>query len=192
MSQARYAGLFLIALAGCVEQNDVLTPTLVQNADLLEQDVLATAVPYLMGREPTRIDIIDSNVFWLNPEHDTATVEERDLRILADSMSLPDRDVIADFRRRNSGPGSVRMPLHMRDDYRWISADTVNPYRGSLDRPTIVGISHVGFSRDYRRALVYITYSCGSLCGAGNFVWLERDGTTNRWHVAHENLVWVS
>lgn len=30
------------------------------------------------------------------------------------------------------------------------------------------------------------------VCGAGQFVFLERDATTNSWHVTHERLTWIS
>jgi hypothetical protein len=182
---SRYAGLLLLALVGCFEQNDALTPPLVRNADLLERDVFATAITYVMGREPVKLDILDSNIVPLRQEADSAF-----FRMLADSVSPPDGELIADFRRRNARPGSVEGPLHGLAGYRWISAADVNPYH-EHDGRILVGISHVGFGRDYRKALVYVTYRCGGLCGAGNYVWLERDGA-NVWHVTHERLDWVS
>lgn len=185
MSHARCAGLLFLVLVGCFEQNDALTPSLVQNADLLERDVYVAAIPYVMGREPAALDVLDSNIFWLDHWADTV------LMILADSLSPSDREVIADFRRRNPGPGSVEVPLHMRDEYRWIRPSDVNPYHRITDGRILVGISHVGFSHDYRNAVLYITYNCGFLCGAGNFVWLERDAAS-LWHVTQERLAWVS
>jgi hypothetical protein len=159
MTWFRYAGLILIA--GCVSQNDGLTPPLVQNADLLERNVLAVIVADYAHEFNGTLKLVHTNV---SPS----------LQSLEDSVSSPtDREAISDFRRRNADTELVDIPRH---------ADL-----GKV----VVGLSHVGFSRDYRRALVYTTHNCGALCGAGYFVFLERDAT-NVWRITGKRLVWIS
>jgi hypothetical protein len=139
MTWFRHAGLILIV--GCVSQNDALTPPLVQNADLLERDVLAVIVADHAHEFSGTLQLLPTNAFRFDDENvDTALV------------GIP----------RQADLGGV-----------------------------VIGLSHVGFSRDYRRALVYTTNNCGALCGAGYFVFLERDAT-NVWRITGKRLVWVS
>ncbi len=43
----------------------------------------------------------------------------------------------------------------------------------------LYAVSGVGFDRARRRALVYVTYSCGPACGEGKYTFLER--VNDRW-----------
>jgi len=134
----------------------MLTPPLVQNADLLERAVLAVIVADHAHEFTRTLQLLPTNAFRF------------------DSVSSStDREAISDFRRRNADTELVDIPRQ---------ADL---------RGVVIGLSHVGFSRDYRRALVYTTHHCGALCGAGYFVFLERDAT-NVWRITRKRLVWVS
>jgi hypothetical protein len=167
MAWFRYAGLILIV--GCVSQNDALTPPLVQNADLLERDVLAVIVADHAHEFTRTLQLLPTNAFRLDDEF-----HARWLQWLEDSVSSStDREAISDFRRRNADTELVDIPRQ---------ADL-----GGV----VIGLSHVGFSRDYRRALVYTTYNCGALCGAGYFVSLERDAT-NVWRITGKRVVLAS
>lgn len=42
---------------------------------------------------------------------------------------------------------------------------------------TLVRLSPAAYSRDRRRALVYVTYGCGPQCGGSYWVLLDREGT---------------
>ena len=51
-------------------------------------------------------------------------------------------------------------------------------------------LSRVGFNKDRTEALVYWTYSCGGLCGQGQYVLLgKRDG---HWKIEKESMTWIS
>jgi hypothetical protein len=51
-------------------------------------------------------------------------------------------------------------------------------------------LSRVGFSKDKTLALVYYTYSCGGLCGQGQYVLLrKREG---QWKIEKESMTWIS
>jgi hypothetical protein len=190
MTWFRYAGLILIA--GCVSQNDALTPPLVQNADLLERDVLAVIVADHAHEFSGTLQLIPTNAFRFDNEFHAPW-----LQWLEDSVSSSaDREAISDFRRRNTDTALVDIPLRVDSPYHWVTARQLrqaedNPYHRSDLRGVVIGLSHVGFSRDYRRALVYTTNNCGALCGAGYFVFLERDAT-NVWRITGKRLVWVS
>jgi hypothetical protein len=47
--------------------------------------------------------------------------------------------------------------------------------------PGSVAVSRIGFDPSGSQALLYVDFVCGSLCGSGRFVLLEREGAT--WHV---------
>ena len=51
-------------------------------------------------------------------------------------------------------------------------------------------LSRVGFNKDKTAALVYYTYSCGGLCGQGQYVLLgKHDG---QWKIEKESMTWIS
>lgn len=51
-------------------------------------------------------------------------------------------------------------------------------------------LSRVGFNKDKTAALVYHTYSCGALCGQGQYVLLgKHDG---QWKIEKESMTWIS
>ena len=181
MTWCRYAGLILIV--GCVGQNDALTPPLVQNADLLERDVLAVIVADHAHEFSGTLQLLPTSAFRFEDE-----LHGPSLQWLEDSVSSStDREAISDFRRRNADTELVDIPLRVDHPYHWLTARELRQDLGGV----VIGLSHVGFSRDYRRALVYTTHNCGVLCGAGHFVFLERDAT-NVWRITGKRLVWIS
>ena len=54
-----------------------------------------------------------------------------------------------------------------------------------------ITLSPVAFNRDSTEALLYREYHCGSLCGSGDLMWLERRGGS-KWHVRKYLNHWVS
>ena len=46
--------------------------------------------------------------------------------------------------------------------------------------PGSVSVSRIGFDPSGSQALLYVDFACGSLCGSGRFVLLERVGSTWR------------
>ncbi len=54
----------------------------------------------------------------------------------------------------------------------------------------IVTFSRVGFNQERTQALVSVSYSCGGLCGQGNFIFLQmKEG---KWAVERSVMLWVS
>ena len=50
--------------------------------------------------------------------------------------------------------------------------------------------SAVAFSEDGKQAFLYVSHSCGGLCGTGWIVSLSRRG--ERWQVASKRMLWIS
>jgi hypothetical protein len=55
---------------------------------------------------------------------------------------------------------------------------------------SLVTFSRVGFDGDRKHALMFVSMTCGPLCGAGQIVVLER--RWGAWHVIETKRVWVS
>jgi hypothetical protein len=53
-----------------------------------------------------------------------------------------------------------------------------------------VTLSRVGFSRDRSRALLGVSFGCGSLCGEGRYVLMVK--SNGRWRIGAEVSTWVS
>lgn len=60
-------------------------------------------------------------------------------------------------------------------------------YKGT---PGIVVVSRIGFNRERTEAVAYTGYSCGTLCGQGEFVWLVK--RAGAWGVEDRTVVWIS
>lgn len=63
-------------------------------------------------------------------------------------------------------------------------------YRKYPNSPGIVFFSRVGFNDRYDQAFVYVGRSCGGLCGAGEYVLLNK--VNGRWVVKNEQELWIS
>jgi hypothetical protein len=50
--------------------------------------------------------------------------------------------------------------------------------------------SHIGFNPERTQAIVYATYTCGSMCGSGHYVLLQRTG--RRWRIVSTTMAWIS
>ena len=55
----------------------------------------------------------------------------------------------------------------------------------------VVGLSAVRFSDDGEHASAYVTFGCGSSCGIGRIIHLQRDATAS-WQVVSNDLIWVA
>jgi len=54
----------------------------------------------------------------------------------------------------------------------------------------LITLSRIGFNRDHTEAFVYDTYSCGGLCGEGNYVVLTKIGSV--WWIQDTACIWES
>lgn len=126
-----------------------------------------------------------------------------------EAAALLDAPLLADLREALA-EDSVVLPLP--SAYR-ISIDTMDAARPAardsiLNGPIVSGagfevtgraypgawavhsVSHVGFSRNRRRAAMYLVMYCGALCGGGNLIELRFRGGS--WVVVRNEPLWVS
>jgi hypothetical protein len=54
----------------------------------------------------------------------------------------------------------------------------------------IVRFSRVGFNCDHSEAMIYVSESCGSLCGGGWYVLFRKEDQA--WRVSEKYLIWIS
>lgn len=54
----------------------------------------------------------------------------------------------------------------------------------------IVSFSPVGYSSDQNQAVFVVSFACGSLCGSGSIVLMQRAGTG--WRIIKQSGLWVS
>ena len=66
-------------------------------------------------------------------------------------------------------------------------------FKDTTDNKRKIGmmtLSRVAFSENYERAVFYYTFICGSLCGWGSIVFVERKG--EKWKIIGKRGMWVS
>ena len=105
------------------------------------------------------------------------------------------KPVLESFKRENANPRRILSDRQIGVPYVVLAAEATQQFFvGSSDlnaswqrfyeaHPESGGItswSAVGFDADKRRALVYVGHGCGSLCGEGHYVFMEKQGSAWR------------
>ncbi|MBB4638295.1 hypothetical protein [Longimicrobium terrae] len=161
----------LLLVAGCAWRDEPLT-----GEDGLAGDEPAVYAAAMHSRfelkDGAAVSIVDST-----------TAVGPDLRSVDDSV-LASPEVWADFRGKQAGPPTgIHIPPSPK--YRLVRAADLrgSPAFGkAFPAPgSYVRFSPVGFDRERRHALVFISFSCGPRCGTGDFVFLSRHGS--QWRV---------
>lgn len=67
----------------------------------------------------------------------------------------------------------------------WKLFHTKYPRAGSIDT-----LSRVGFNQEKTQALIYYGYTCGGLCGQGQYIQFTRK--EDRWTIQKEWMTWIS
>jgi hypothetical protein len=105
------------------------------------------------------------------------------------------------FRQMNGYPSSFHRSFSLPVDYQIVDdtqLDAIfkngdgweNYYKKYENSPGILRLSRVGFSPDGKQAAFYTSNSCGSRCGAYNFVAMEK--VDSNWKVMKEVLIGAS
>jgi hypothetical protein len=63
-------------------------------------------------------------------------------------------------------------------------------FRKHPNAPGIVVVSRIGFNSAHSQAIVYTGYTCGTLCGQGEYARLVKNN--GEWAVADHTVVWIS
>jgi hypothetical protein len=65
-------------------------------------------------------------------------------------------------------------------------------YRVHPQAAGFVTFSRPGFNSEGTEALLYVTYSCGWLCGTGYLYFLTRESSNSKWTVSNRLFLWVA
>lgn len=127
-----------------------------------------------------------------------------DQRSLEKLFGLPSiKDAIDDFIKKNRKSSVLTDQFKLKATIVLITnSDVKRMFHDSIDggwdlfhakypnATSINTLSRVGFNKDRTDALVYYTYSCGGLCGQGQYVLLgKHDG---QWKIEKESMTWIS
>ena len=94
----------------------------------------------------------------------------------------------------HSLPGPTRYQIVNSDQLRFVPGKDGSPW-GAFEKAFpgahgILYLSRVGFSADGTQALLYMSYSCGSMCGEGSYVVMQK--RNGAWTLEREVVEWVS
>lgn len=127
-----------------------------------------------------------------------------DQRSIEKLFGLPSiRDAIDDFVTKNRKSSVLTDQLKLKASIVLINkSDVERMFHDSIEggwdlfhakypnATSINTLSRVGFSKDKTLALVYYTYSCGALCGQGQYVLLRKH--EGQWKIEKESMTWIS
>lgn len=114
---------------------------------------------------------------------------------LYDNAPTLDRDTVEDFKEVNKQSQILDLSLSLNKPYEYITlpSDENGWLEFEQKYPNAISItsfSRIGFNKKLDQALVFMSYSCGNECGAGDIYFLVRKGDT--WEVENVIEVWVS
>ncbi len=95
---------------------------------------------------------------------------------------------VADFTRRQEDRSSLRGVLP-RGGVWLVRAPAGVDGEDSARRP-YYAFSQIGFDPGRTQAVAYASHVCGTTCGAGHYVFLERTG--GRWQISSMFMAWIS
>ncbi|SRR6266480_439692 len=118
-------------------------------------------------------------------------------------LSSLSQETVESYLKRNDKQMLLRKSFKLSVKYRLVDYDRIDRLFDMIDLegkwktfhrmyPGSNGylrLSRVGFNSARDQALVQTAWMCGSLCGEGRYVLLQKEG--GRWRVAKDVLVWV-
>jgi hypothetical protein len=138
-----------------------------------------------------------------DPSPSDASFEKTDEHAVRDGRVLtPGNDVVQDYIVKRCVGGRLSrsfhtdVPSNFIGDYlatneKILPSPTYPPYaRLFPGAPGLIGFSHVGFNKHLDEAIVFRSYVCGGLCGAGTRFYLKKVG--GYWQVVSSRTIWVS
>ena len=160
--------------------------------------IAAAADSLVIGHEAVRLGLVEVT----RPFREQGTVPAmwRQLR----DMPWLDSSTLHDFERRNATPtpSCATLPLVggvttiAQADIDALPTGDAEAYWRAFHAkfPGVAGVtstSGVGIGMGGRQALLTIDHGCGSLCGTGHIVLLERDDA-GKWKVKRAVMTWIS
>jgi hypothetical protein len=118
----------------------------------------------------------------------------KNTRRALERMEIPDATTRDSFLRVSNQ--AVELDALSQIGFTVLDADYV-PYRVEAEnrderspRLALARVSRVGFNTARDEAVVYMSYSCGDLCGKALLIALQR--RAGRWYIVERRLVWIS
>jgi hypothetical protein len=180
----------VLAVVACAQPH-VATPTPSRPVTAppptgLEYGVYTTVLDSLFGTSaPYILLIAESTVAVMDPQLPAAG------RRAAGTAPPPHvfKDAYRDFRRKNREAWALVDSFHLARPVQLVRYSETATWPRHAVGPIIM--SRVGLSCDSARAIVYIEWFCGSLCGEGH-AWFLTRGAGNRWAVTERRRLWTS
>ena len=118
-----------------------------------------------------------------------------------ENESVQKSEAIKSFQQRNVISHKLETKFPTDIDYKIIKQKEINEYFKNektwdafyKDFPESDGLydfSRVGFSRDRKEALIYVSHSCGGKCGTGRYYYLTKESGT--WEIVEEVYLWTA
>jgi len=154
-----------------------------------EYAVYSAVLDSLYGRGAARPRyVLSDSTVHVRPTMDAAQESAFVRRAFGPLLAAAAAAALPDFRVRSAERVALRAAgFRTRGSVELVSARDLGAVRGGTSH---ISLSRAGFDPDGGRALVYVSRVCGSLCGDGVYVLLERRGA--RWVVLKYVVVWES
>lgn len=195
------AGSLALSFLPCAAADNAAAPALEIDGNAApalhseEYAVLNTVLRHGLPPDTRRIVIEAATVC----DRDTLARLQRDPATAGKLDLTP--ELVADFAEVNATPVAIERRFDVATEYTLLDRrelDTLfqkNGWQGFFDRyagtPGVLRLSRVGFDPATRHALVLVEQLCGSECGAGRLVRLERS-EDETWRVLDTTIVWMA
>ena len=138
------------------------------------------------GKVPVKLLVIEERTVFDPSVRDTPRATSSDMITSYDEMR-------ADYQLKNQRPATLKRMFTLTVDYELVNSPESK--RAAYEREGgevhgIVSLSRVGFNKTRTEAFIYMSYTCGGLCGHGFMFWVEKAGDT--WKVKKSVLMWIS
>jgi len=138
----------------------------------------------------------------LRDDHGQPIPWDKEAKLLRTKATVLQQSTLDAYRKVNAQPAFLRRSLHAPMDYQLVTSAQLEPifcyhcgfwpayYKQFPGSQGLLTFSRVGFSADGTQAFFYYSNRCEGLCGAGDFVIMDKhDG---HWFVQQEIGMWVS
>jgi hypothetical protein len=131
-----------------------------------------------------------------------AVVGQNEWKIVKQEFSSISQETVDDYVAKNAKSHQLTKSFDLKLKYTLIPKEKIEQifksgldgwgefYRQFPDSGGLIALSRAGLNSGGNQALVYISHSCGGLCGSGHYMLLVKNG--QRWVVQKKFMAWVS
>ena len=131
-----------------------------------------------------------------------AVVGQNEGKIVKQEFSSISQETVDDYVAKNAKSHQLTKSFDLKLKYTLISKEKIEQifksgldrwgefYRQFPDSGGLIALSRAGLDSGGNQAIVYISHSCGGLCGTGHYMLLVKNG--QRWKVQKKFMAWVS